>query len=531
MRRFFESVFTPCAAQTGKVKIMFESAELGHKIKKSVYEQEVPALREALLNTQMELAESAGFPVIILIGGLDGAGRDETVHLINEWMDPRHIQTYGMGEPSDEELDRPMMWRFWRALPPKGNTAIFLGSWYTWPILNRVNGITKDADLEQSMERAKLLEKMLVDEGALLIKFWLHLSREKQERRLKALEKNPSTRWKVTDRDWKHCKAFEKFQEVHEKVIRHTSVAEAPWLIVEGEDAKYRNLTVGKIILKAIRDRLEQDKSPPKKILAPPLIPPIDNLHLLNSLDMGQTIDKDTFKIKQEKYQGRLSQLTRDPKFKYMSVIVVFEGNDAAGKGGSIRRITGALEARYYQVIPIAAPTEEERAQPYLWRFWRHLPRKGRITIFDRSWYGRVLVERVEGYCAEADWMRAYSEINEFEAQMVRHNMLVVKFWLAITKEEQLLRFEDRQKTGFKNFKITEDDWRNREKWEQYEQAVCDMVDRTSTLLAPWTLVEANNKNFARIKVLKTLCQKIEAKLSELHEVGIDYLDKPRKHK
>ncbi len=507
---------------------MFESAELGHKIKKAVFDKEVPPLREALLNAQFELAQTAKFPVIILIGGVDGAGRGETVNLLNEWMDPRHIQAHGMGEPSDEELDRPMMWRFWRALPPKGKIGVFLGSWYTWPILNRVSGVTKAADLDQSMERAKRLETMLVNEGALVIKIWLHLSKEKQEKRLKALEKNPLTRWRVTERDWKHFKEYDKFQEVHESVIRHTSTAEAPWLIVEGEDANYRSLTVGKIILKAIEGRLALQKSPPPKVGAPPLLPPIDNLHILKTLDMKQAVDKEKFKVELEKYQGKLNSLTRDPKFKYMSVIVVFEGNDAAGKGGSIRRITGALDARQYQVIPIAAPTEEERAQPYLWRFWRHLPRKGRVTIFDRSWYGRVLVERVEGFCAEVDWMRAYSEINDFESQMVRHNLVVVKYWLAITNEEQLRRFEDRQKTGFKTFKITEEDWRTREKWDQYEQAVCDMVDRTSTLLAPWTLVEANDKNFARIKVLKTLCERIEEKLKELYEEGVDYLDKPK---
>lgn len=510
---------------------MFESAELGHKIKKTVYEQEVPALREALLDAQIEMAKAAKFSVVILVGGLDGAGRGATVNLLNEWMDPRHVQTHGMGEPTDEELDRPMMWRFWRALPPKGKIGVFLGSWYTWAILNRVYGQTKDADLEQSLQRAQRLEKMLVDEGTLVIKFWLHLSKEKQKKRFEELEKNPLTRWKVTERDWKHYKAYDKFKVVHENVLRHTSTAEAPWLIVEGEDTHYRNLTVGKVILKAIQDRLALDDVVPPKVVAPPLIPSIDNLHLLKTLDMSQTVDKDKAKIKLEKLQGRLNELTRDPKFKYMSVIAVFEGNDAAGKGGSIRRITGALDARYYQVIPIAAPTEEERAQPYLWRFWRHLPRKGRVTIFDRSWYGRVLVERVEGFCSEADWMRAYGEINDFEAQMVRHHLLVVKFWLAISKDEQLRRFEDRQKTGFKTFKITEEDWRNREKWELYEQAVCDMVDRTSTLLAPWTMVEANDKNFARVKVLKTLCDRIEGKLKELYDEGVDYLDKPKKRR
>ncbi len=496
---------------------MFESAELGHKINKATYDAEVPKLREALLDAQFDLAQKAKFPVIILIGGVDGAGRGETVNLLNEWMDPRYVQTHGMGEPSDEELDRPMMWRFWRALPPKGKIGVFLGSWYTWPILNRVHGLTKVAELDQSLERAKRLEKMLTDEGALIIKFWLHLSKEKQEARLKLLEKNPKTRWRVTKRDWEHYKLYSKFLTVHESVIRHTSTAEAPWIIVEGAEARYRSLTVGKVILEAIRKRLgeENNKKKATETQAPSLLPSIDNMHILKALDLGQKVEKKKFQEELEKYQGKLALLTRDPKFKDMTVIAVFEGNDAAGKGGSIRRITGAVDARQYHVVPIAAPTEEERAQPYLWRFWMHIPRKGRITIFDRSWYGRVLVERVEGFCSQADWMRAYHEINDFEAQLVRHNIVVVKFWLTISKDEQLRRFEERKKSGFKRFKITDEDWRNREKWDAYEQAICDMVDRTSTEIAPWTLVEANDKNFARIKVLKTLCQRIEESMKK----------------
>lgn len=495
---------------------MFESAELGHKIDKASYEAEVPALREALLEAQMNLAKDAKFQVIILVGGLDGAGRSETVNLLNEWMDPRYIQTHGMGEPSDEELDRPMMWRFWRALPPKGRIGIFLGSWYTWPILNRVLGTSTTADLDQSLERARRLEEMLHNEGAVLIKFWLHLSKDKQEKRLKNLEKNPKTRWRVTNRDWLHFKAYDKFKTVHESVIRHTSTAVAPWIIVEGEDAHYRSLTVGKVILETLQNRLEQTKAKPEKVNSPPLLPSLDNLHILKALDLSKSLEKKKFKAELEKYQGKLNSLIRDRRFKNMTLVIVFEGNDAAGKGGSIRRITGALDARYYQVFPIAAPTEEERAQPYLWRFWRHIPRKGRIAIFDRSWYGRVLVERVEGLCSEYDWMRAYSEINDFEAQLVRNNIVVVKFWLAISKEEQLRRFEDRQKTGYKSFKITKEDWRNRDKWEAYEQAICDMVDRTSTEASAWTLVEANDKNYARIKILKTLCSKIEKALESL---------------
>jgi polyphosphate kinase 2 (PPK2 family) len=226
-------------------------------------------------------------------------------------------------------------------------------------------------------------------------------------------------------------------------------------------------------------------------------------------------MSKSSYKDELEKAQQRLNLLSRDAKFRSIAASLVFEGQDAAGKGGAIRRVTAALDARLYRTVPIAAPTEEEAARPYLWRFWRHVPGRGRFTIFDRSWYGRVLVERVEGLAAEPDWMRAYAEINDFEQSLARHGIVVAKFWLAIGKEEQLKRFRERQKVGFKRFKLTPEDWRNRKKWDAYEQAVCDMVDRTSTKIAPWTLVEADNKHYARIKVLKTLCDTLERALEK----------------
>ncbi|HLP98210.1 MAG TPA: polyphosphate:AMP phosphotransferase [Sideroxyarcus sp.] len=494
---------------------MFESAELGHKIDKTTYDKEVPKLREELLNAQFDLAQKGKFPVIILVGGVDGAGKGETVNLLNEWMDPRHIVAHAMGEMSDEERERPAMWRFWRALPPKGKIGVFFGSWYTAPIVRRVMKQSGTAALNQSIEQINRFEKMLTDEGALILKFWFHLSKDAQEKRLKALEKNPKTRWRVTKLDWARFKVYDKFRKVSEHALRETSTAEAPWIVVEGADARYRSLTVGKILLEALRKRLDNPARPAAASVAP-LHTPIDQLDVLDKLNMAQKLDKKKFDAELEKYQGKLNLLTRDPRFRKLSVIALFEGSDAGGKGGAIRRITGALDARHYRIIPVAAPTEEERAQPYLWRFWRHIPRTGRVTIFDRSWYGRVLVERVEKFCSEADWMRAYGEINDFEEQLVDNNTVLVKFWLAITKEEQLRRFKEREKIGFKRFKITEEDWRNREKWNDYERAVCDMVDRTSTEIAPWTLVEANDKNFARIKILKTLCQRIEAALKKI---------------
>jgi AMP-polyphosphate phosphotransferase len=489
---------------------MFESAELGQKISKSEYKKEVPTLREALLDVQHNLRESGKFQVIVLIGGVDGAGKSETVQILSSWMDPRYIETNAMGSPSEEELAHPPMWRFWRSLPPKGKMGMFFGSWYTEPIVNRVYGKISATELNQATERIIRFEKMLIDEGALILKFWLHLSKDTQEKRLEKLEKNPDTRWRVTEKEWAHFKLYDKFRKVSERALRQTSTDEAPWIIVEGADPRYRYLTIGKTILNALRKRLDGNvqNAAPKPVIK---LPPIEEKFLFKSLDFSQSMTKKEYDDKLEKYQRKLNLLVRRSKFKKLSSILVFEGSDAAGKGGGIRRVTGALDPRNYRIIPIAAPTQEEKSHPYLWRFWRHIPRKGNFTIFDRSWYGRVLVERVEGFCSGGDWMRAYDEINDFEQQLVQNGDVLIKFWLSITKEEQLKRFREREVTGFKRFKITEEDWRNRKQWNKYELAVGDMINRTGTDTAPWIVVEANNKYFARIKILKEVCERIEA--------------------
>jgi len=491
---------------------MFESAELGHTVDKETWKTEVPLLREALLDAQYDLLHKAEFPVIILISGVDGAGKGETVNLLNQWMDPRHIETHAVGDPTDEERERPAMWRYWRLLPPKGKIGVFFRSWYSGPISAALKGAAKSSELEQRLERITRFEKMLTDEGALILKFWLHLSKESQRRRLKTLEKDPDTRWRVTQRDWKNFKIYDRFRSIAEHTQRLTSTAEAPWIIVEGADPRYRYLTVGKSILKSIRSRLDE----PAATCSAPVVPPVagvDSLSVLNRLDLSRRLTKKEYETELEKWQGTLNLLTRHKSFGRMSAVVVFEGFDAAGKGGAIRRLTGALDARYYRVIPTAAPTEEERAQPYLWRFWRHVPRRGHLAIFDRSWYGRLLVERVEGFCSQADWSRAYGEIIDFEEQLLDNRTLVIKFWLQISKDEQLRRFHEREQVSFKRFKITPEDWRNRERREEYEPAVCDMIDRTSTEHAPWTLVESDDKRFARIKVLKTVCERLQAAL------------------
>ena len=492
---------------------MFESAELGHRIPKEAYDGEIPALREALLDVQYDLVAAKKFPVLILVAGVDGAGKSAVVSTLNEWMDPRHIQTHGFDDPTDEERQRPFMWRYWRALPPKGKIGVFDGSWYSWPMLECGMGRIDKERLDQDMQLVKRFEQMLTDEGALLLKFWMHLPKEVQKKRLKKLEADPATRWRVTERDWKHFKRYDEFRDVAERALRLTSTASAPWIVVEATDPRYQKLTVGKATQERMRARLDLPAPPPVQVKAPPTIRPIDELNLIRALDLKQKLDRPDYDRQLEELQGKLSLLTRHKVFKKCGAVLVFEGSDAAGKGGGIRRITQAIDARICRIIPIAAPTEEERAQPYLWRFWRHLPRRGHLAIFDRSWYGRVLVERVEGFCSEVDWMRAYGEINDFEAQIAKSGAVVAKFWLAVSKGEQLRRFKEREATSFKRFKITEEDWRNRKKWNAYEAAVCDMLDRTSTEIAPWTLVESEDKLFGRIRILQTLCDRIEAAL------------------
>jgi polyphosphate:AMP phosphotransferase len=493
---------------------MFDSADLEHKVDKLTYRHEVPHLRESLLNMQADLKQQGRFPVLIVIAGIEGAGKSEVANLLHEWMDPRFLVTTTFDDPTDEERERPRMWRYWRALPPKGRVGILFGAWHTEPIIDRVFRRITSSEFEKRIAEIMRFEQMLADEGTLVLKFWFHLTKKQQRKRLIALEKHAATRWRVTKRDWKYYERFDAFEKTAVQLTRQTSTGEAPWVVVAGADAGYRNLTVGRTILAAVRERLgdtAQERHPDK-----PLLPPIDQLTVLRALDLDQPMTDEHYGEAREKWQGRLATLSRDAKFKRTGVVAVFEGNDAAGKGGALRRVTQALDARLYQGIPIAAPTEEERAQPYLWRFWRHVPRLGRLALFDRSWYGRVLVERVEGFCGEADWMRAYGEINDFERELVEHGLVVMKFWLAIDKDVQLKRFREREKTSFKRFKITDDDWRNRKKWDAYEAAVCDMVDRTSTEYAPWTLVEANNKYFTRIKVLRTMCKAIEARFDTI---------------
>jgi polyphosphate:AMP phosphotransferase len=496
---------------------MFEATKVGRTVSKQEFKEQRDELRTQLLEAQRELRET-NIPVVVVVSGVEAAGKGEVVNRLNEWLDTRGLQTFAFWELSDEELERPRYWRFWRTLPARGEIAILFGGWYLAPIEQRFRGLCDDADLDAELNRIVDFERMLTHDGVLVVKFWFHLSEQDQKRRLKELSRDDRSRWKMLPEKSKFSEQYKLFEHVAERVIRQSDRGIAPWYLIEAEDTRYRDLTVGKTLLQAMRSRINQ----PVPMEPPPTADPLElpdsssaQITLLDQLDLTKKLDRNEYKAELKRYQQEINELSWKAYKQKRSTVLVFEGVDAGGKGGAIRRITSAVDARLYRTMSVAAPTDEEKAHHYLWRFWRLIPRAGHIIIYDRSWYGRVLVERVEGFAKESEWRRAYSEINEFEEQLVENGSILLKFWLQVSAEEQLRRFKDREATPYKQYKITDEDWRNREKWPQYKAAVNEMVARTSTEYAPWTLVEGDDKPYARIKVLRTVCDKLRETLDK----------------
>jgi len=493
---------------------MFESAQLPHVMTKADFADFEARLRDNLLNAQFDLAEQKRAAMLVLINGSDGAGKGEVVNRLYDWLDDHFVETLSYGQPTDEERARPGAWRYWRDMTAKGRIGLVLGSWHHRALRNRALGRLDKAAYNNVLEEMNRAEEMLRLEGVHLLKIWLYLDDREARRRLEglrggngALRRPAVIEWAEIDK----AKERARLNDAALEMIEMTSTGDAPWAVVPAQDPQYRDAAVGDLLLQALTRAVGDPHaiSRTRGVVAADLGLP--RLSVVSALDLTRKADRETYSQDLRALQQRLTEATTAKSFRKRGLVIVFEGNDAAGKGGAIRRVREALDPRRFRVHGVSAPTDEELARPYLWRFWRNIPRRGDVGIFDRSWYGRVLVERVEGYAAPEDWMRAYQEINDFERELNEAGYSVVKLWLAISADEQLRRFQAREAQSFKRYKLTPDDWRNREKWDLYDQAMTDMVDRTSSRQSPWTLVEADDKKFARLKALRTIVERLEA--------------------
>ena len=493
---------------------MLETLDLDKKIDKEAYDKSFPALRDKLRELQRQCFD-AKVPVAVVFEGWDAAGKGESISKLVERLDPRGVKVHPISAPLEEELLRPFLWRFWTKIPARGEMAVFDRSWYGRVLVERVEKLIKPEQWRSAYNEIAQFERMLTDDGTVIVKFWLHISEKEQKKRFKEIEKSKYDSWRITKEDWEHHKQYDDYAEAAEEMFERTNTAYAPWTVVEATDKRYRLIKIFKTLADAMQTALNAKVAAP----AAPKRAPRASVSVQALKEMQTVLDKVdlTKSVKRKEYEEALKECQyrlRELEFRCFeerrAVIIGYEGWDAAGKGGNIRRVTEALDPRGYSVIPIAAPKGDDATHHYLWRFWRQIPKAGHLAIFDRTWYGRVLVERIEGFCSEAEWRRAYQEINEFELSLTNFGTIVVKFWLQISKEEQLRRFKEREKVEYKQYKITEEDWRNREKWDAYRQAVVDMLQNTSTTYAPWTIVESNDKLWARIRTLRTIVEAID---------------------
>jgi len=494
---------------------MLELIDLDKRLPKQTYDEVFPKLQVRLGECQ-RAAKEAGVPVILVFEGWDAAGKGTVINRLTQALDPRGFTVHGIKPPDETERFYPWLWRFWNKLPAAGQIAIFDRSWYMRVLDERVEQHASPTEVREAYEDILQFERQLADSGAVIVKFWLHISRKEQRRRHKQLLKDPATAWTVGRAERRQHRKYDDWLTAVETMLERTLTAHAPWTVVEATHNRYTRTKVFETIIDALEEELDRRRQhppiPPQPMPEPELSPTQEH-SILDRVDLSLSLDREEYEKQLDHLQARLRQLEHELYSARIPAVIVYCGWDAAGKGGNIRRLTGGLDPRGYQVVPIAAPTAEEKAHHYLWRFWKHLPKAGHITIFDRSWYGRVMVERVEGFCTEDEWKRAYREINEFERELTEFGTVLVKFWLHIDADEQLRRFRQREQTEFKNWKITDEDWRNREKWNRYKVAVTDMLRRTSTTNAPWTILEANDKLHARIKALKTVAAALEAGL------------------
>ena len=466
-------------------------------------------VRTELTDRQLAIKENK-LPVLVIFDGWGAAGKGSVLGRVIKNLDPRFYKTETLSKPSEDELRRPFLYRYFVRIPEAGKFSFFDGSWMDEITRNRLTEQTTEEEYHAQLTSIKRFERQLSDNGYLVVKFFFHITQAEQKKRLRELADEKSTSWRVGKWDLWQNKHYNRCVDVYDAYLEATNQFIAPWYFIDAKNRKWAELQVMELLVKNI-DIALQNTGRAAAILQNTF--PLKRMPRIREIDLHKSISDAQYEKQLEKLQHQLAELHNRIYQAKIPVIIAYEGWDAAGKGGNIKRLTAALDPRGFEVHPIASPEPREKNRHYLWRFWNRLPKDGHIAIFDRTWYGRVMVERLEGFCSENDWQRAYNEINEFEKELHDWGAVVIKFWVQIDKDTQLARFTDRQNTPEKQWKITDEDWRNREKWDQYEVAVDEMIQKTSTVFAPWHILESNDKHYARIKALKIVIEELEKRL------------------
>ncbi|MEY8394267.1 polyphosphate:AMP phosphotransferase [Lachnospiraceae bacterium 45-P1] len=479
-------------------------------------EKEKLGIRLGLLQRKLK---DAKVPVLIVFDGYDAAGKGLQINRLIQTLDPRGFDVYTGDRDGEEERMHPFLWQFAIKAPANGRIVIFDTSWYKRVQMDRFDRRMKEKEVEAAFADILAFEKQLVDGGCVLIKLFFHISEKEQKRRFEKLESSDETSWRVKKEEWERNLHYEKYEKINKEMIERTNTPYAPWTIIDATYKDQAALAVMTTVADAMEAALKaHERERPPKVYEGPIPPDKYKKGILSKADLTKSLERKKYEKKLDKLQKKLERLHSELYRYRIPVVLGFEGWDAAGKGGAIRRLTSHLDPRGYKVCPTASPNDVEKIHHYMWRFWDNFPKDGHIAIFDRTWYGRVMVERIEGFCTEDEWRRAYGEINDVEAHLIHSGAVVLKFWIHIDKDEQERRFNDRMKNPEKRWKITDEDWRNREKWDQYEEAVNEMLDRTSTKDAPWIVVEGNSKYYARIKVLETVVDVLEKKIKDVEK-------------
>ena len=489
---------------------MLKHWQASERPEKAVLDARLDKARAGLYELQLKIKE-AKLPVLVLLEGWSAAGKGSVIGRLIKNIDPRFFRVAAMARPTEEDLRRPFLYRFMKDIPGAGSFAFYDGGWIEQTTTEFLRGQLYEQDYAARLESIQRFERQLTDNGYLVMKFFLHIDREEQERRLDTLRADKDTAWRATDFDLWQNTHYKKCRKVFDHALAMTNTPAAPWYILDASDPKWTELQALETLVQGIHVALQNQAK------SVPLLPntfPLVTMPLLSQVTLeGKTLEEEDYRRQLKALQKQLGELHNRLYRRRVPVVIAYEGWDAAGKGGNIKRLTEALDPRGYEVHPIASPEPYAKARHYLWRFWTRLPKDGHIAIFDRTWYGRVMVERLEGFCSENDWQRAYNEINEFERELTDWGAVVIKFWVQIDKQTQLLRFNERQNDPAKQWKITEEDWRNREKWDAYETAVNEMLQKTSTTNAPWHILESVDKKYARIKALQITADALEKAL------------------